>query len=258
MTKNTKILIIIGAAMLVTFSSILIYSYLNEPEHIQQEYPITQNGNEADDGGETVGITEDIHIAPDSGTTSETTQGDEEYDLEELTGFALEAIQTIEITDTLQEPSENSFYQLALLNDYYFNLLGNQLAEEEEVENNADWVARELTAWMNVADETSGFSYSESEFLSYVEQEGYISGEDLRTRTLLNELQLTDHSLYVRGLEIRYLKSYIWNEVKGNFERSNPQQGNESEEDYQFRLYLLFEDEITTYLVENYPELLQE
>ncbi|MBU9721032.1 MULTISPECIES: hypothetical protein [Bacillaceae] len=258
MTKNKVIYLSIGAILLIILSSILLYLYSNEPDHFGEAPSLDAQITDTRDSAEVnEGITDSINISQGEDEAGEL-YSIEEYDQEELISSAKQAIEDIDFTGSFSELNENALFDQALLNDYYFSLLGDQFANEEEQDANAEWEARELMAWISVAEATADFHYDENNFLTFIEAENILESEDLRTTVLLNELESENSDLYVRGLELRYLKFFIWEEVKGTYEQEHASEADETDVDYENRLYWLFEDEVTNYMIENYPELIED
>lgn len=257
MTQKKKSFFIIGGLLFVFLSFILVLMYDTEP--IQQQPDSAANDlPPANEGDASSSNMESINITSDDNDDATSTIGNNTIDEDELKQYAKEAIEEASLTDTLSEPSERSFFEHAYLYQYYSNLMGERLSEDEEMEDEADWVAKELAAWYEMAGEIGDFNYSESEFIQYVSEQNFLVEEDIRTVTLLNELRNKSETLYNRQLEYHYMRLFIWESIQDQLAENNQQNPDEAEEDYLQRLYREFEGNVTEYLIEKYPELLEE
>ncbi|MCD8508846.1 MAG: hypothetical protein LRY73_02415 [Bacillus sp. (in: Bacteria)] len=240
--------------LLAFLSFILVLLYETDPTHT----PPSSTLNELPSGeGEASGnISGDINIT-DTGN-EDIPVGSEQVDEEELRAFAREAIEGVNLTSSLSEPNERSFFEHARLNHYYLNLMGNRFSEDEEMEEEAEWVAKELVAWLQTAGDMSAFHYSESDFISFVEKNDYLVEDDISTLILLEELEKYDEVLFLRHLEYQYIKLYIWESIQEDLRDTFSKESNETEEEYLFRLYGEFETIVTDYLISQNPELVND
>ncbi|MDG5787819.1 hypothetical protein QA612_09940 [Evansella sp. AB-P1] len=252
MTNRKKLYYLVGGIALFALSLSLFFMYTNEPQQESQPIAISET-IEPDE--ETIATDiESINIAEEREENFEATMEDNEEDEEDLREFAEEAIERVTLTP-LEAPSEQSFFEHARLDQVLSSLMGSNFTEDIELEDEARWVARDLQAWMQVATETADFSYSDEDFLAFVEEENFLEEDDLKKTVLVNELKRIDDSLYVRHLEYHYLKPFIWNNIESHFSSQSSQNHRETDEEYLYRIFLQFEDEVTNHLLESYPEL---
>ncbi|SDZ30102.1 hypothetical protein SAMN05421736_109101 [Evansella caseinilytica] len=263
MTKRKKIYLLTGGAIFLALSITMLVLYMNDPYTEVPQSAIPETSREpleedvASAAGDSINIDSEEEAAGQSAA-----EGSNESDEEELRKAAREAINGVSLSRSTSDPSEQTFYEHSYLNQYYSNILGEHQIEEEAnndsaMREEAKWVAKELVAWINIAAEKTQFAYSETEFLEYVENEHLLQEDDSRTIALLNELKSDSESLYIRHLEFQYLKSFIWSKTQEQLKQENEQRDGETEEDYLYRLYLAFEDEVMSSLLESYPELSQ-
>lgn len=253
--KNRKILFISGAILLAFLSFILILLYENDPTQAPPSSTIDElpgGEGEAPAGN----ISGDINITETD--DEDIAVGGDQVDEEELRSFAREAIEGVNLTSSLSEPNERSFFEHARLNNFYLNLMGNRFSEDEEMEEEAEWVAKELVAWLQTAEDMASFHYSESDFVSFVEKNNYLEEDDISTLILLDELEKYDDVLFLRHLEYQYIKLYIWENIQGELSQTFSKETNETEEEYLFRLYVEFEAIVTDYLISQNPELVND
>ncbi|MDQ0254872.1 hypothetical protein J2S74_002254 [Evansella vedderi] len=256
MEHKKKILFISGGLLLALLSFTLIILYENDPT--QDPPPSSVGELPGSNDGETGAAPnnmDSINITDESNEDVESTIGNSSSDKEELQQFAREAIESVNLNTSLSEPSERSFFEHARLNQYYISLMGNRLSEDEEMEDEADWIAKEHIAWIEIAKESGGFHYSEANFKEFISTNNFIEEDDIATAILLNELKEYNETLYIRHLEYQYIKPYIWDSIQGEFKEQHSQNSNESDEDYMFRLYREFESKVIDYLIDRYPEL---
>lgn len=252
MSKLQKILLISGSVILIILSSILVMMYRAAPDEEQllnQANNIQNASTTSEENMNTLNITS-------NGENQEAT-GVNEIEDEELQQYIREALENVTLNTSYTEPTEQSFFEHALLYQYVTNLTGDRLSLEE-MEEEASWIAKELYAWVVVANEKADFQYEEEAFLSFIEEENFVNEDDLQTIAILNALKERDESLYVRHLEYHYMKPYIWSQIEDELQKQISKKEGETEEDYTYRLYLHFQDSVTDYLIEHYPQLAQQ
>ncbi|MFA9559116.1 hypothetical protein ACERII_17535 [Evansella sp. AB-rgal1] len=255
MTIQKKIFFLVGGILLLSLSITLLLLYRDD---ITQEPPaVTTNdriNSEEQQQSETI---ESINIVGEDNSNLEYSTEDEQLEESEVRENVVEALSMVNLTESYEEPSERSFFEHAILDYILTNVMGDNVAEENDVEDEAEWVAKDLIAWLEVAENRADFSYSESPFLTYVERENLIT-DDLKTQILLEELRKISETLYIRHLEFKFIKSFIWNDIHVTFSNEHNQSSDEVDEDYLYSLYSQFEEEVMTHLLEKYPELWQD
>lgn len=253
MTKLQKILLISGSATLLVLSSILIFIDRSVPDaelstHSRAlEYEDTSNENK-----------NNLNVIESNIEENVDEMATDQIDDSKLRAHIEGAMAYVTLNTAHSQPSEQSFFEHAVLYQYVTSLEGDRLSLEEEIEEEARWVAKDLQAWLIVAEEETSFQYDEKEFLSFVDKEGFLAEDDLQTTAILNRLREENENLYKRHLEYHYIKPYIWSQVQIDFQQKQQQKADQTDEEYLYQLYLLFEEKIADYLIENNPELLQE
>ncbi|ADU31576.1 hypothetical protein [Evansella cellulosilytica] len=249
----------IGGVLFIVLSGLMFFLSADDPQ------PKTLEMNEAtgsnNEGSDSTSINMDSINNPNAQEDVEAI-GDYEEELEEREQVAIEAAQEaiskVSLSISLTEPGEQAFLEHARLNQIYMGLIGERLSEDEDVDAEAEWMAKELSTWMHIAKETGDFEYNEEAFLNYVSSEALIENDDLATTTMLHELKEESEVVYHRHLEYHYLKSFIWHSIKDVYSAEESQQVGETDEEYSFRLYLRFEQKIIEYMIDTYPELLND
>ncbi|UCZ52401.1 hypothetical protein LGQ02_16375 [Bacillus shivajii] len=257
MANRQKFFIIAGAIILVALSVLMLYLYQTDPT----SYPIERNNEQEQDTtvNENTDNMENINITNENNNENEEHLSDStnEDELEEKE--YKEHAQTVINEHYLphhEYPTKQSFFDHALLNQEYTMLTdGFHLEEEEANEYDARLTAIELVSWLEVAQQRKGFEYNENTFLSFVENNGLREELEDSARVFLNELEKENELLLVRQLEFRFLKPYIWNEIKSDVMATEEMKEDETEEEYNFRMYYEFEQDVFEYLIENYPEV---
>ena len=258
MTKNKKYYYSIGAVVLFGLSLTMFMLYLNDPPNSQtQTPPVEQVDTETNDSSpreveESINITNDN----DNDNPEDSNSPSSDYSGEELESFAREAITNNTLSSSLDKPGIQSFKEHARLHQYYYALMGENLSDEGEAENEAEWVAKELNSWMEVAADMA-FSYSEKDFEDFINREAFLTGASSETSVLINELKKEDENLYIRHLEYKFIKPFVWESVKSTLTEEYSQDDDETDDEYNFRLFLVFEEKVFDYLDENHPELMQ-
>lgn len=251
MTRLQKILLVSGGLALLILSSILFFMYRNVPENND----MALNGNIPD--SQVTSNYEDVNGLNITNRNENVEREISETKDEDLQHFIDEAISKAPLNPTYTEPTEQSLYEHAYLYQYVTNLVGDRLSIEEELDEESEWIAKELYAWIITATEIANFQYNEVDFISFVQKENYLKEDDLQTTAILTALKEKNESLYIRHLEFHYIKPYIWSVIESEFQKQFPQDKDETDEDYTYRLYLQFQENVTDYLIQKYPELMQ-
>ncbi|UTR11489.1 hypothetical protein MM300_03925 [Evansella sp. LMS18] len=256
MSKNKKIYFGAGAVILLALSLLMIVMTMDEPQNGASQPQVSQDSASETEETESNGSDSNDNVT-DEPVGEGSILGDDQFNDDEIMEYAEEAVSNTSLTSSIDGPRIESFREHALLRQNYLNLMGQNLSEEDEMENEADWSAKELNAWIAVAEEETGFTYSEDEFMEFVNEEGYIEEDDQETRILLHVLSEEDDNLYTRQLEYLYMRPFVWQSVKPALEEQYEQESDESDEEYEYRLYLELGEAISAYLDENHPELMQ-
>ncbi|WP_078594888.1 hypothetical protein [Evansella clarkii] len=256
MSTNKKIYFGAGAVILLALSLLMIVMTMNEPQNGASQPQVSQDSGSEPEETESSGSDSNTNIT-DEPAGEENILETDQFNSEEIIDYAEEAVSKTGLTSSIDGPRIESFREHALLQQNFLSLMGQNLSEEGEMENEAEWSAKELNAWMAVAEEETGFSYSEEKFMEFVNEEQYIAEDDQETKILLDVLLEEDDNLYLRQLEYLYMRPFIWQSVKPALEEEYEQESGEADEDYEYRLYLVYGEAISAYLDENHPELMQ-
>lgn len=256
MTNRQKLYIVAGGAVIVILSGVLLYLYNTDPvtnpaERENGQETAEANGTEESEGGV------DINIDGTDENSSDLLNDDEEIDESEYSEHAKTAIREANLS-VYEEPSEQSFYDHAILNQEYSMLIDEVFLEEGTIEFDAQLSSKELVSWLEIAEEHGNFTYDESRFLSFIEEEGFKEDMENSAFVLVEELETENELHAIRNLETRYLKSFIWNEVKSQIKQNESMEEGETEEEFEFRVYHEFEQDVMDHLIENNPQFLEE
>ncbi|TMW71814.1 hypothetical protein [Alteribacter natronophilus] len=248
MSTRKKIYFLVGAVLLLALTILLSYFYsedeFNQP--VPADLMDPDNGQEEDnqtDGEDTDG---NMNVTEDDG------ESDTPMDSGELTADDSELESAFEeassATDLLNSgggsPGEQTYYvHFRFANEYMHNLDTSRMDEEERRED-AQFKAQELVLWTELAEENYDWTYSEEAFERFIEQENVWDEESRphRYAAFMLDHEEGDHAL--RYSETRFLQRFILNELRPELEREIPRNEDEDDEDYEYRLYRSFIQEV--------------
>ncbi|QKS72136.1 hypothetical protein FLK61_36365 [Paenalkalicoccus suaedae] len=243
MARNKIFILAGGLVILIALSALLILSdQTGEFQVAEDDLNTVQLEDESSEqtpssGGDSVPLQEDIAISE-----GETLDPDIQEDLIEQAQDALEAYRP----DPNLEPfSSEALYEHALLYNAYQIQDDENVLEEDLIQEDAEWIALELRAWFEYAEDEVGYSYDEEDLLRYVENEEALSDSNASLTVLLDELEADDESLYLRQLEYQFAKSFLWGQIS---------EGSLSDEE-EIQAYYATESEILERLSEQNPGL---
>ncbi|WP_280770015.1 hypothetical protein [Salipaludibacillus daqingensis] len=266
MQRNKLIILSIGTVILTILVIVMIF---------------LERGETTSNGAGSNAVVTDTNSSTNTASNEDNAQQDDEslnvqsensieedeniYDLseEELREKAREAIDSSTINDSETEMTKDSLYNHSLLNQKFRNSLDEETnSTEEDVEQNAEWLSIELMGWYDYAQDKYDFNYSEDQFLSFIENENYIEDEEMMAIALFEELKQINENAYIRQLETNYLKAFIWESIQDDVasEMSDDVSGMDNDNDNdenEYRLFLAFEQEIMSDLVEKNPNLVE-
>ncbi|UTR15728.1 hypothetical protein MM221_03840 [Salipaludibacillus sp. LMS25] len=246
MERNKLIILIAGFVILIILIFLLIV--LEREDNPANPGPNTNSGNtETELNNSTSNNTETSNNVSQSAVDESTLTESEE----ELRTYAKEAISNTTFNDQAEELTQETLYDHALLYQQYTLLFEDQAAEEGSAEDDARWMALELKAWYDFAQENYGFSYEPEELATFVKNDTDTE-EETSTRLLLEELASVNDHLYYRQLEFHYLRPYIWATIKDDVAQEN---GEDPDDDLTY-LYYEVDQQVMEELMKSHPDLI--
>ncbi|PYZ93841.1 hypothetical protein CR194_11925 [Salipaludibacillus keqinensis] len=259
MQRNKIIILIAGTIILLIL--IFIMSWLDRegssPNTTQSNSGVTEtteNTNNEIQNDEQSNSENSLNVQSDEGL-NEANEGTNELDDREIQEIAQETILQHDLNESATELSEETLYNHFLLfSDYRSTISEEEDLASNENESQGEWPAIELKGWYDHAVEEYQFTYSEDHFLQFIREENLLENEERSLKILFDELENTNENLYIRQLEIHYLKPYIWENVKQQV-ASDTSEDSTEDEDYQH--FRSFEQEILNDLIEKHPEMFE-
>ncbi|WP_147804506.1 hypothetical protein [Alkalicoccus halolimnae] len=253
-------LIILGAgALILIILSILLFVMDSEEQVIQTEdIDNTEASETSPETDETAGADpasgsdSSIDIEGSEEDLMENVEADTEEEYRESTREALEEF-TPDENDSF---SREAFEDHALLFTLYQQETEESVVEEGESASAAEYVAIEMNGWKNFAEENYDFTYDQSEFMQFAEEEqSQALDQDAEVRIFIDELEQEDPELSRQQLEFQFALSYIWHSIQDEAAEEydvNPQSTTEWNQ-----LYFEIEQRVFNYISEENPEFIE-
>ncbi|CAM3982834.1 hypothetical protein [Alkalicoccus chagannorensis] len=218
MPKQKLIVLIAGAVVLVILSAVLMLTEddreamnsEDEPQLANEETASSEPAGETDDAGASSGNAVNI----DSSEPQEEEASISEEREEQLREAAEEALDTF--TPDVEEPfTYEAFEGQALVQSLYQSGQEEGGTISEDMETNAEWLAVELSAWRDHAEDAYGFSFDQASFEAYVEEQENVSLEgSAEVMVLVDTLNEAESSLGDQQLHYQYGIPFIWHEIQ--------------------------------------------
>lgn len=261
MQKNKIIILTTGTIILIILVVLMIFLERDRTNSSGTESNIILSNNNSDEV--------DIQHNPDDSSiniqTDQDTSNDpnaetlNDFDETEVREKAIEAITSHALNESATEMTEETLYAHSLLNQNFREMMIDEsITKEEDEKQNAEWIAIELMGWHDHATEHYQFNYSEERFLTFIEDQNYLENQDAITSILFEQLKNIDNNLYIRQLETHYLKPFIWHNIEDEVASNMSEDFSDLEEDdEEYQVFLSFDQEIMSNLVEKNPNLFE-
>lgn len=271
MQKNKLIILSIGSIILIILVGMMIFLERDDrtnPSAPQSNIAVSDNNsNEAEvqnnSDGSSINNQTDQDSSIDQNNESLNNIDETDVKVKEVREKVAEAIKTHELNETATEMTKETLYAHSLLNqnlsqDFRKMKDDESFTNEDDVKQNAEWTAIELMGWHDHATDNYQFNYSEQRFLAFIEDQNLLEEEDIMTSVLLEQLKNTNNNVYIRQLEILYLKPFIWDSIEDEVASNMSNDFSDlEEEEEQYQVFLAFDQEVISNLVEKHPNLFE-
>ncbi|AOM82085.1 hypothetical protein [Salisediminibacterium beveridgei] len=222
MNRNKWIILSIGVVLLIGLSAVALTlednsasepgmgsdSAVNGTGEEDNSAPANDNGSQNQQQNGNLNITSD-----DEGFGADGQAADEEA----LIAAAEGLLSSMELSHISDSPSEESLLEQSEL--YYSYLASLEEGGDPDAVNDAEWTARELYVWFNMAQAEYDVQFDPDAYHSFIEaeQEREITEEDHdpSQRILFDVLESNyDTEAKRRQQDIHYLQPYLWTQMK--------------------------------------------
>ncbi|WP_096436312.1 hypothetical protein [Alteribacter populi] len=247
MSTKKKVYFLIGAIILLALTILMSYYYSIDQYGQPMPADLTTSPENDEENSTTDSGSVEID-STDSGENGDTPGIDEEEITSDREDFqdALEYAYNktgILSTNGSTPNEENFYYQFWLSHEFYHHLTDSPMEEEERKED-ARFQAQELLVWKKIAEREYDWNYSEDRFQSFIEGEEMSEEDDAPNDFLVNDIQNEDDDLFLRHLESKYLKLFIWHEIQSELQEQSPPEDGEDEEMHEYRLFQQFAEKV--------------